>query len=117
MKKSIEWRTPKEYQDKRDVIAEELEEPQSEISVEPLPELATRKKQPKSKVCRRLKGPHVYDKWQPHYYGFEKDKTKPSGTYVRFCVGCNRKEMWFAPTKSGDFFGEPDLDARPPLDK
>lgn len=125
MKKEIKWGSPKEYQGRRkekEIIADELAEPEYETLIvdgepmEVMKEPPNRKKPPKSKVCRKLKGPHVYGDWAMYHFGWERDKTKPSGWYVRYCKGCNRKDTWIAPNLPGPYW-RLDLDARPPLDK
>ena len=107
MRKLITWNTPKEYQERRTLKDYLIDE------ATPPPGLSMKKKPPKAKVCRKLKGPHIFGEWKPFFFGWEKDKSKPKGWFVRFCTGCNRKDTWVAPTLPGPYW-KLDLDARPP---
>lgn len=105
--KEVGWHSPKEYQEPLDMVREELEEFTGDIRA------VLKKKPPKSRFCRKFKGPHVYGLWKPHFFGWEQDRTKPKGWFVRFCTGCNRKDVWIAPMLPGPYW-KLDEDARPP---
>jgi hypothetical protein len=96
MKKLVGWHSPKQYQS--GYMSESNSNPAK------LPK-------PRSKYCKKLKGPHVYGKWENyHVLGY---LNKPTGLWQRFCTGCNRKDWWSAPSLPGPYFKQ-DLDARPP---
>ena len=107
----VGWHSPKEYQQGIDRIQEELEE--VSVCATELRTQIIRKKPPKSKFCRKLKGKHEFGEWKPYFFGWEKDKSTPKGWFVRFCIGCNRKDTWIAPTLPGPYW-KLDLNARPP---
>lgn len=100
MRKMIHWGTPKYYQKGY----EERED-------QPIP---AKLPKPRSKYCKRLKGPHKYGEWKQCINSFS---NKPSvGFYERRCVACNRKDTWIAPDLPGPYW-KLDPDARPPIDK
>lgn len=92
MRKLVNWGSPKQYQSAwKDFVRS----------------VPAKRKCP----CKRLKGDHKFGIWKNHRFPWNKDK--PTGWWERFCVGCNKKETWFAPHLPGPFW-ESDLNARPP---
>lgn len=96
MKKMVTWGSPKEYQEGR-------LNPNS--SPAKLPKT-------RSKYCKRLKGPHEYNKWVPVEFSFSKPG-EMNGLWNRFCKACNRKDYWSAPDLPGPYW-KIDKEARPP---
>lgn len=107
--KMVEWHSPKEYQEHIDVVSEQLEDVLDQIT--DLKPENLKKKPPKSKFCRKLKGPHQFGEWVEHIFSWS--KKEHSGFWERFCVKCNRKDTWVAPTLPGPYW-QLDLAARPP---
>jgi len=98
MKKEISYHSPKQYQKNK--------------SREDAP-IPRKLPKPKSKYCKKLDGPHLYGAWQQEISSYT---NKPTiGFYIRYCVECNRKDTWIAPTLPGIYW-ELDPDARPPFD-
>lgn len=90
MRKMIEWSTPKEYQRNKNMKA------------------PGNTPKPKSKWCKKLKGPHIYGEWERLYI-----MERPTGLWHSYCVACNKKKYWSAPTLKGTFW-KSDLKAKPP---
>lgn len=101
MKKSIEWKSPKQYQ------------PGWKIDDESKP-IPSKPPKPRSKYCKKLKGDHQFGPWQVHYYGFEKNPKEITGSWIKYCKACNKQQMWFAPRRKDSHYFDYDLDARPP---
>lgn len=91
-KKMIRWGTPKG-------IKMELEQPSVSMPS-------------KSKFkCKRNKGDHIWGPWQNHRYSFAPDKL--TGRWDRFCLKCNKTDVWFAPWRK-ELNWDTDPKARPP---
>lgn len=69
---------------------------------------------PKSKYCKKLKGPHEYNEWKLVVSSYSNEPW--AGFYERFCKACNKKKTWIAPNLPGPFW-KLDPDARPPEDQ
>ena len=76
-KKDINWGTPIQIQ-------RDLEDEKPLLSVPGI----------RKYECKRLKGPHKFDNWKRHVYGFNNKIS--SGLWERFCIGCQHKDTWYA---------------------
>ena len=93
MKRIVTYSSPKEYQETR-------RNPNSNPGIKKWP-------------CKRLKGEHKYAKWKRVVYSW--NPSIVSGLWERFCVGCQHKETWLAPSFSlGKYFDIVDRTKKPP---
>lgn len=98
MKRSIEWKTPKEYQRGWKINEDR-----------PIP---AKPPKPKSKYCKKLKGEHVYGKWEEVFF-IAYPKEKHTGFWEKKCIACGHEQTWIAPHLPGPYW-KLDLNAKPP---